>query len=64
MSYQFPPDIERRLQAHLASGDFPTQDDLLRKAIDSSEQRLDDLASIRRGFDDELAGRWQPATPT
>jgi Arc/MetJ-type ribon-helix-helix transcriptional regulator len=38
-SYHLPPDIDERLSAHVASGAYQTQDDVLREALDALEQR-------------------------
>ena len=40
MPYQFPPDIEQRIRAQLESGQFETEDDVLREAIDTLERTL------------------------
>ena len=60
MPYDFPVDIDRRLKAHLAIGDAQNEDELIRQALDAYDQQLDDLNSIRRGMEDEAAGRVAP----
>lgn len=57
MTYQRPPEIDRRIQMHLALGIYNTPAEVLNDALDALEQRNDDLASIRRGIEDERAGR-------
>ena len=60
MAYQFPPDIEQRVRAQLSSGDYQTEDDLLRDALDALRERRDDLAAIQAGIEDMEAGRYRP----
>jgi Arc/MetJ-type ribon-helix-helix transcriptional regulator len=57
MSYQLPPEIDQRIQAHLMLGTYTTAADVLSDALDALEQRNEDLASIQRGIEDERAGR-------
>jgi predicted transcriptional regulator len=59
MTYQRPPEIDRRIQTHLAPGIYNTPAEVLNDALDALEQRNDDLASIRRGIEDERAGRME-----
>jgi Arc/MetJ-type ribon-helix-helix transcriptional regulator len=61
MTYQIPPDVSERVEAYLASGVYASADDVLRKAISALDERETELASIRRGMDDEAAGRVKPA---
>ena len=60
MAYQFPPDIEQRVKAQLSSGDYRTEDDVLRDALDALRARTDDVAAIRAGIQDMEAGRYRP----
>lgn len=60
MPYDFPMDIDRRIQAHIASGTFDNEDALLREALDAYERESEDVASIRRGMEDEAEGRVKP----
>ena len=60
MAYQFPPDIEQRVKAQLSSGDYQTEDDVLRDALDALRQRKDDLVAIQAGIEDMEAGRFRP----
>ena len=46
MSYQFPPDIEKRVRAQMDSSGVASEDDVLRAAMDALEQ-LDDI-KLRR----------------
>jgi Arc/MetJ-type ribon-helix-helix transcriptional regulator len=38
MSYQFPPDIDQRVKARMESRGLPSEDDVLREAMDALEQ--------------------------
>lgn len=60
MSYQFPRDIEHRVEAQLATGGYRSQDDVLRHAMDALEEREADMAAIEAGMRDEQAGRVKP----
>jgi putative addiction module CopG family antidote len=50
--YEFPPDIEQRVRAQIDSGQFTTQDDVLREAIDTLEKRQNGLATLRSMVDE------------
>lgn len=58
MPYPFPPDIEQRVRAQLESGQFDSEDDVLREAIDTLEKRqrgLRELQDMVREADADLA---------
>lgn len=63
MSYPFPPDIQQLLAAQMASGNYQSEDDLLRDALkafaDENSSEIDPVvvAGIRRGLADVAAGR-------
>ena len=59
MTYQFPADIDERIKALLASGDYVGEDDVLRSAVHALEQRRQEVAAIREGLADVEAGRSQ-----
>lgn len=61
MAYQFPPDIDKRVQQHLASGKFEDENDVLREAIELLDRSRADHESIERGIADMQAGRVRPA---
>ena len=48
MSYQFPPDLDQRVKAQMASFGMPDEDDVLRAALDALEQ-----------LEQEKLHRWQ-----
>jgi predicted transcriptional regulator len=63
MTYQLPPEIDQRVQSQLALGIYSTPAEVLADALDALDaldERNQDLASIQRGIDDELAGRITP----
>lgn len=64
MSYQLPPDLQQRVRAQLESGEFETEEDVLREAMDALERRgrgLEELRQMVRQADDDLAaGRVGP----
>jgi putative addiction module CopG family antidote len=58
MPYQLPSDIEQRVRAQIESGQFETEDDVLREAIDTLEKRQRGLQALRdmvREADDDIA---------
>lgn len=57
MTYQLPPEIDQRIQSQMALGSYRSPAEVLNDALDALEQRNEDLASIRRGIEDERAGR-------
>lgn len=44
MTYQFPADVEERVQARMATGRYATEDEVLREALDT----LDDVEAEAR----------------
>ena len=57
MTYDVSPQLDQRIQIHLSQGGYRNAEDVLSDALDALEQRNADLASIRRGIEDEQAGR-------
>lgn len=64
MPYPFPSDIQQRVQAQIASGDFVSEDDVLREAIATLEARQRGLTQLRQmvaeAEQDVVAGRVAP----
>lgn len=64
MSLELPPDLEGRVRAQIKSGQFETEADVLREALDTLEKRqrgLDELRQMVREADaDVAAGRVGP----
>ena len=42
MPYQFPPDIDERVKARMVSRGLPSEDDVLREAMDALDQLEED----------------------
>ena len=38
MHYQFPPDLQQRVQARMADGPYQSEDDLLREAMNALDE--------------------------
>jgi len=38
MGHQFPPDVEQRIQAQLATGAYESEDDVIRDALEALEE--------------------------
>lgn len=64
MPYPFPADIAERIQAQIAAGQFGTEDDVIREAIDALENRQQGLGHLQemiRIADEDIAeGRIAP----
>jgi Arc/MetJ-type ribon-helix-helix transcriptional regulator len=68
MGYQFPPDVEKLLREQMATGEYRSEDDLLRdalKALDQQRQTVFEedplvVEGVRRGLADMEAGRSRP----
>jgi Arc/MetJ-type ribon-helix-helix transcriptional regulator len=71
MAYQFPPDVERLIREHMASGGYTSEDELLRDALQTlgefvhSKEEVDaeyrqTVAAVREGVADAEAGRMRP----
>ena len=60
MNYQLPAELDQRIQSQLALGIYNSPAEVLSDALDALDQRNEDLASIKRGIEDEQAGRVIP----
>jgi len=60
MTYQFPPDLEAGIKERMASGQYSSEDDLLREALNALRWRDLEVAAIQEGIDDMEAGRVKP----
>ncbi len=64
MSHQLPPDLEQRIKAQIETGEFESEEDVLREALDTLEKRqrgLNELRQMVREADDDIAaGRVGP----
>lgn len=60
MAYQFPPDLEEEIDQRMKSGQYTSEDDLLREAFSALKWRDGEVAAIQEGIDDMEAGRVKP----
>lgn len=64
MAYQFPPDVEKLVQAHIIAGDYGSEDEVLRDALrvfaefKARHEQL--LADVRAGVDQADRGLARP----
>jgi len=60
MTLQISADVENLVRVQMATGNYKTEDELLRDALQALAERSDDLIAIQDGIDDMLAGRVHP----
>lgn len=71
MAYQFPPDVEKLVRDHMATGGYASEDEVLREALhafgefvhspeEASEEFRQTVAAVREGMADAEAGRVRP----
>jgi Arc/MetJ-type ribon-helix-helix transcriptional regulator len=60
MSYQFPPDLDREIQDRLATGQYASEEEVLRKALRALKWWDQEVAAIQEGVEDMEAGRVKP----
>ena len=46
MGYQFPPDVEELVSQRIASGNYATEDDVLRDALQALAEQAADLEAV------------------
>ena len=56
MVYQFPPDVEERVNEQMASGRYGSPDDVLRDALDALKRDDEDLAAVEEAIAEWRAG--------
>lgn len=56
MAHQFPPDVEDQLRERMATGQYASEDDVLRDALRALKQQDQDMAAIREAITDMEAG--------
>ena len=56
MAYQFPPDVEELVTQRMASGDYGSEDDVLRDALKALTEQADDLAAVQAAVTGLRAG--------
>ena len=68
MAHKFPPDLEQLIKDQMVAGNYPCEDDLLRDALRTLDERRHTLVEedplvvdgIRRGLADMKQGRSMP----
>ncbi len=71
MSYQFPPDVEKLVRDHMATGAYASEDEVLREALlafgafvhspkEVDEEYRQTVAAVQEGLADVEAGRVRP----
>jgi putative addiction module CopG family antidote len=58
MPYAFPPDLQRLVEAWLASGRYSTEDEVLRNALRALAAEAEDLSAVR-----EAVAEWRAGDP-
>lgn len=57
---QLPPDLDQQVKHYLASGQYQTEEDVLRDALRALADEQQVLDDIRQGMEDLEAGRGRP----
>ena len=60
MNLQLSADVEQLIRVQMVAGNYRTEDELLRDALQALAERSEDVAAIQAGIDDMLAGRVRP----
>jgi hypothetical protein len=60
MQYPFPAEIEQLVTAQMASGKYPSENDVLLHALRTLKDFNESVADIQDGIADEAAGRMRP----
>jgi Arc/MetJ-type ribon-helix-helix transcriptional regulator len=71
MAYQFPPDVDKLVRDHMATGGYASEDDVLREALlafgefarcpdEVDEEYRQAVAAVQEGMADAEAGRMRP----
>ena len=60
MPYNLPPDVQDQIRQQIATGQYGSEDDVLRAALQALTLRHDELVAIQAGIDDMEAGRLRP----
>lgn len=56
MPSRFPPDVDEQVKCHLATGQYSSEDDVLRSALRALKRQEEDLVAIREALRDLDAG--------
>ncbi len=54
---ELPPDVREEIKQRMASGQYDTEDDVLRDAMRALRMQDEEMAAIQAGIDDMEAGR-------
>ena len=60
MAYQFPLDVDQQVKQRLATGQYSSEDEVLRDALRALRWCDEEAAAIQEGIDDMEAGRTRP----
>ena len=61
MTYQFPPDVRQLVKERMASGQYPSEEALLREALLALGEQEEDLKAVQEALADVEAG--DPGVP-
>jgi Arc/MetJ-type ribon-helix-helix transcriptional regulator len=53
---QFPPDVQALIKEHMASGRYPSEDELFRDALKALTEETEDLDAVREAVGDLQSG--------
>jgi len=56
MPYQFPPDVDELVRGRMASGNYATEDELLKEALLALTEQEGDLLAVREALAEFEAG--------
>lgn len=56
MAHQFPPDVKDQLRERMATGQYASEDDVLRDALRALKRQDQEVAAIREAITDMEAG--------
>ena len=60
MSYQFPPDLDEQIKQRMATGQYSSEDDVLRDALRALRWQDAEVEAIREGIEEMESGRVTP----
>ena len=56
MPYQFPPEVDELIRNQMATGQYESEDDVLREALHALRRRDEDVAAVKEAIADMQAG--------
>jgi putative addiction module CopG family antidote len=60
MPYDLPADLRHEIEERMASGQYASEEDVLREAMRALKSRDEEIAAIQAGIDDMEGGRLRP----